>query len=103
MSSYFKKLARKPITNAFNSNLKPRQLDIANLIISSQFVLSNNENHFTSVAQKSVLLSAKTNKTKNWFVHIYVVLINSHPFCYSSVMNCYKTTSTKESVNPNHC
>lgn len=32
-------------------------------MISSQFVLSNNENHFTSVAQKSVLLSEQNKKS----------------------------------------
>lgn len=32
---------------------------LTNLIVSSQFVLSNKENHFTSVSQKSELLSGK--------------------------------------------
>lgn len=51
------------IRNSISSNLKTRVIGIANLMISSQFVLSNNENHFTSVAQKSVLLSEQNKKS----------------------------------------
>lgn len=70
-------------------------MDIANLIISSQFVLSSNENHFTSVAQKSALLSEKE-------VYLFVVLISSHPLYYSSIMKSYKTISNKKLINPDH-
>lgn len=44
-------------------------------MISSQFVLSNSENHFTSVAQKSVLLSEQ-NKKKAVYSDIALIAIH---------------------------